>query len=563
MTTDDLVREAAVNPSLDDALELAAALQANLNAVVLGTPGAVVAATTAVLAAGHLLIEDVPGVGKTMLAKAVAVSIGTRLARIQGHPDLLPSDITGVSIYSASSETWEFRPGPVFAHVVLFDELNRTPPRSQAALLEAMEERQVTVDGESWPLPEPHLVLATQNPIDQSGTFPLVESQMDRFLLATRLGYPDETTETRLALSHGAQPSLATLSPVCTPGGLAAVQAAVAEVPVAPGVARYAVAVVRASRADPFVRLGASPRAAIGLLAAARAARRDRRPGLRASRRRESDRRQRARPSPGHGRGPGRSLRSRDRGRRGDPRANSFAEALMQGRSRRHVPAVDRARAPAVRRQRVRQLALPERALGPVAGSLLLLLVWAGVAHASGSGWVQTVGAVVAGLLLLGLVAPAFSAPGLTLICERSPTDAVAGSPVEIDVVGNRSMRCTPWSARGGPLLLTGKVPASLFIVPLAQRRHLEGHGAGRDRSAPGPALVVTGSGPRAGPAALRCASSLASGGASFARRSRPRRARGRHVRPSPVTCAASAPTSTATGAAASTGMRAPTRATS
>ena len=206
MTTDDLVREATVNPSLDDALELAAALQANLNAVVLGTPGAVVAATTAVLAAGHLLIEDVPGVGKTMLAKAVAVSIGTRLARIQGHPDLLPSDITGVSIYSASSETWEFRPGPVFAHVVLFDELNRTPPRSQAALLEAMEERQVTVDGESWPLPEPHLVLATQNPIDQSGTFPLVESQMDRFLLATRLGYPDETTETRLALSHGAQP---------------------------------------------------------------------------------------------------------------------------------------------------------------------------------------------------------------------------------------------------------------------------------------------------------------------------------------------------------------------
>ena len=138
----------------------------------------------------------------------------------------------------------------------------------------------------------------------------------------------------------------------------------------------------------------------------------------------------------------------------------------MQERSRRHVPAADRARAPAVRRQRVRHLALPEHALGPVAGSLLLLLVWAGVAHASGSGWVQTVGAVVAGLLLLGLVAPAFAAPGLTLICERSPTDAVAGSPVEIDVVGNRPMRCTPWSVGGRPLLLTGKVPASLFIVP-------------------------------------------------------------------------------------------------
>ncbi|MGD1012459.1 MAG: MoxR family ATPase [Acidimicrobiales bacterium] len=271
MTTRDLMRETSVNQALDDALELAESLQANLNAVVLGTPKAVVAATTAVLAAGHLLIEDVPGVGKTMLAKAIAVSIGTRLARIQGHPDLLPSDITGVSVYSSSSDTWEFRPGPVFAHVVLVDELNRTPPRSQAALLEAMEERQVTVDGESWPLPEPHLVIATQNPIDQAGTFPLVESQMDRFLLATRLGYPDESVETELAVSHGAQPSLSSLSPVCTPSDLAAAQAAVGDLPIAPQVARYAVAIVRTSRTDPVIRLGASPRAAIGLLAAARA----------------------------------------------------------------------------------------------------------------------------------------------------------------------------------------------------------------------------------------------------------------------------------------------------
>lgn len=269
MTTEDLLAPGAT--SIDDAIELATALRANLAAVVLGADDAIVMATVAMLAGGNLLIEDVPGVGKTMLAKAIAVSVSTRLARVQGHPDLLPSDITGVSIYSAASDAWEFRPGPIFAHVVLFDELNRTPPRSQAALLEAMEEGQVSVDGESWPLPAPHLVIATQNPIDQAGTFPLVESQMDRFLLATRLGYPDELTETRLALAKGAQPSLASLAAVCTPETLGAAQAAVGDVEVAAPVAAYAVALVRASRDEPLVRLGASPRAAIGLVAAARA----------------------------------------------------------------------------------------------------------------------------------------------------------------------------------------------------------------------------------------------------------------------------------------------------
>src|SRR5271166_6689417 len=196
--------------------DVARALHANLQRVVLGTPAAVTVAVVAALSGGHLLIEDVPGVGKTVLARTLAVSLGARLSRVQGHPDLLPTDVTGVSVYSQDTATWEFRPGPVFGHVVLVDELNRTPPRTQSALLESMEEQQVTVDGETWALPAPHLVLATQNPSAQLGTFPLVESQLDRFALSTPLGYPDAETETQLSLRHGGREALATLAPVCS-----------------------------------------------------------------------------------------------------------------------------------------------------------------------------------------------------------------------------------------------------------------------------------------------------------------------------------------------------------
>jgi len=252
-------------------VELARRLHANLTQVVLGTPAAVTVSVVAALSGGHLLIEDVPGVGKTVLARTLAASLGATLSRVQGHPDLLPTDVTGVSVYSQQNNSWEFRAGPVFAHVVLLDELNRTPPRTQSALLEAMEEQQVTVDGESWPLPDPHLVLATQNPIGQLGTYPLVESQLDRFALSTPLGYPDLATETELTLGHGGRDAIASLPTVCTVETWRATIAVSRSVHVAPAVAQYAVQICRATRQAPTVRLGASPRASITLIRSAQA----------------------------------------------------------------------------------------------------------------------------------------------------------------------------------------------------------------------------------------------------------------------------------------------------
>ncbi len=272
--TDELMLEAtgsSVPTPLAAASVLAAELERVLSRVVLGSPEAVSHAVVAVMAAGNLLIEDVPGVGKTVLAKALSAAIGGRLARIQGHPDLLPSDIRGVTVYSPATGSWEFRPGPVFADVLLVDELNRTPPRSQAALLETIEERQVSLDGHTWQLPNPHVVIATQNPLGHAGTYPLVESQMDRFLLAIRIGYPNAATEAQLAVGHGALDALSMVRPLTEPAGLLAAQRATAGVLVSSAVAGYAVDLVRATRSSPTVALGASPRATIGLLALARA----------------------------------------------------------------------------------------------------------------------------------------------------------------------------------------------------------------------------------------------------------------------------------------------------
>jgi MoxR-like ATPase len=266
-----LEHEATDGSDVRDAIALGEALMDNLGRVLLGSKDVLTAAVVSALSGGHLLIEDVPGVGKTVLAQALAVSLGTELSRVQGHADLLPSDITGVSVYAPDTASWEFKPGPVFSHVVLVDELNRTPPRTQSALLETMEEQQVSVDGESWPLPRPHLVIATQNPLSQRGTYPLVESQLDRFAVSTSVGYPDTSDEVQLVLHRAGRFALHDLQPACTSQSWLEAQAVTESVPVTQSVAAYAVDLCRASRQAPGVRLGASPRAAIWLIRCAQA----------------------------------------------------------------------------------------------------------------------------------------------------------------------------------------------------------------------------------------------------------------------------------------------------
>ena len=249
---------------------LAQSLRTAIGTVIEGKPEVVELALTALLAEGHLLVEDVPGVGKTMLAKSLALAMGGTVRRIQFTPDLLPSDITGVAVFNQHTSGFEFRPGGVFANVVLGDEINRASPKTQSALLEAMEEGQVSVDGTTHPLPSPFLVVATQNPIEMEGTYPLPEAQRDRFMMRISMGYPSTAAEVAMLDHHGAANPLATLRPVTDTAGLRAGIAAATTVHVSPAVKEYLVAVVAGTRHHPEVRLGASPRSSLHLLRASR-----------------------------------------------------------------------------------------------------------------------------------------------------------------------------------------------------------------------------------------------------------------------------------------------------
>lgn len=246
-------------------------LIANVERVIVGKREAVELTVIGLLCQGHLLIEDVPGTGKTMLARSVARSLGCSFSRIQFTPDMLPSDVTGVSIYNQATRQFEFRPGPIMAQIVLADEINRATPKTQAALLEAMEERQITVDGVTRPLPRPFMVLATQNPIEYEGTFPLPEAQLDRFLLRIRLGYPGMEDEIRILERQQFRHPIETLEQVVTVEELEAAQEAVKGVYVAPSLKRYIVDLVRRTREHPDIYLGASPRGSLTLYRAGQA----------------------------------------------------------------------------------------------------------------------------------------------------------------------------------------------------------------------------------------------------------------------------------------------------
>lgn len=264
---------APLNPVTIDADRFAAqtsAILGSIGQVIDGKPDAVRSALVCLLAEGHLLIEDVPGVGKTMLARALAASVDATVRRIQFTPDLLPSDVTGVSVYNPVDREFEFKRGAVFAHIVIADEINRSSPKTQSALLEAMEEGQVTVDGATHLLPKPFLVVATQNPLEMEGTYALPEAQRDRFMMRISMGYPDAAAEALMLRQRDVVSPLDAVSPVADAVSIAQLIAWARSVHLAPALEEYAVALSQATRSDPNFHLGASPRATLQLVRAAK-----------------------------------------------------------------------------------------------------------------------------------------------------------------------------------------------------------------------------------------------------------------------------------------------------